>query len=81
MQTTRLTDDDIGKTVVDADGDAVGIVDRVAHGTAYVDPDPGIATKLKAALGWEDESAEDYPLQEAAVSTVTDDEIRLRSDL
>jgi hypothetical protein len=81
MQATELTNDDVGKTVVDGSGDEVGIVARYEHGTAYVEPDPGIATKLKTTLGWDDESEEDYPLQAASVATVTDDQIRLRSDL
>jgi hypothetical protein len=82
MQTTQFTDDDVGKTVVNGDGDDVGIVSAVKHGTAYVDPDPGITTRITAALGWENIDDEDgYPLQEEAVATVTDDEVRLRSDL
>ena len=82
MQTTQFTDDDVGKTVVNGDGNDVGIVSAVKHGTAYVDPDPGITTKITAALGWENIDDEDgYPLQEEAISTVTDDQIRLKSDL
>lgn len=82
METVQITDDDIGKDVVDADGDTVGIVSGIRHGTAYVDPDPDITTKLKTTLGWEDKDEEEgYPLQEEAVETVTDDEIRLVSDL
>lgn len=82
METVQITDDDIGKDVVDADGDTVGIVSGIRHGTAYVDPDPGITTKVKTALGWDDVDDEDgYPLQEEAVETVTDDEIRVTSDL
>jgi len=81
MSTVQITDDDVGKTVVDADGDQVGIVSAVRHGTAYVDPDPGITTKLKTKLGWEDRDDDGYPLQEPAVDTVTDDQVRLRSDL
>jgi hypothetical protein len=81
MRTVQLTDDDVGKTVVDGDGDEVGIVSAVEHGTAYVDPDPGITTKLKTKLGWEETDDDAYPLQERAIETVTDDRIRLRSDL
>ncbi|MDX1747382.1 MAG: PRC-barrel domain containing protein [Halobacteriales archaeon] len=82
MSTVQITDDDVGKTVVDADGEEVGIVSAVEYGTAYVDPEPGITTKLKTKLGWEDRDEEaDYPLQEPAVETVTDDQVRLRSDL
>ncbi|WP_318567069.1 PRC-barrel domain containing protein [Salinigranum marinum] len=82
MSTVQITDDDIGKAVVNAEGDNVGIVSAVRYGTAYVDPDPGIKTRLTAALGWDDIDDEDgYPLQERAIATITDDQIRLRSDL
>ncbi|MBX0322061.1 PRC-barrel domain containing protein [Halomicroarcula sp. F13] len=82
MSTVELTNDDIGKDVVAADGTDVGIVSGYRYGTAYVDPDPGLTTKLKTALGWEDtDEDEGYPLQEASIDSVTDDEIRLRSDL
>lgn len=82
MQTVQFNDDDVGKTVVNGNGTDVGLVTAVEHGTAYVDPDPGITTKITAALGWENVDEEDgYPLQEQAVATVTEDEIRLRSDL
>lgn len=74
-----ITESEEGKPVVDSDGNKVGIVSSVEHGTAYVDPDPGITEKLLSKMGWEDTDEEDYPLQEARVASVTDDEIRLRS--
>ena len=81
MNATRITDDDVGKTVVDGGGEAIGIVSAVSDGTAYVDPDPGVADRLKATLGWEDRDEESYPLRERAVATITDERIQLRSDL
>ena len=82
MATAQITDDEVGKDVVAGNGDQVGIVSAVEHGTAYVDPDPGLTTKLQTKLGWEDRpDDEGYPLQEQAIDTVTDDEIRLQSDL
>lgn len=82
MQTVQITDDDVGKEVVESDGDTVGLVSGIRHGTAYVDPDPGLATKLKTKLGWEDiDEEEGYPLQEAKIDTITDEEVRLTSDL
>ena len=78
----EMTDDDVGKSVV-LDGETVGRVVDVRHGTAYVDPDPGIVETIEAKLGWTDASEEEgtYPLQEETIETVTDDEIRLRSNL
>lgn len=78
---TQFTDGDVGKRVVNADGDEVGMVADVEHGTAHVEPDPGITDSIKATLGWSDSGESTYPLQEEAVSRVTDDEIRLEGDL
>ncbi|WP_276299170.1 PRC-barrel domain containing protein [Halorussus lipolyticus] len=76
----EFSEDDEGKSVV-ADGEEVGIVSEVEHGTAYVDPDPGITDKIKAKLDWGERDEDTYPLQEQAVDSITDDEIRLRSNL
>jgi hypothetical protein len=73
-----FTDDDEGKKVINADGETVGLVSEVTHGTAYVDPDPGIAEKLMSKLGWSDRDDDDYPLQESAVDRVDDDAVHLR---
>ncbi|MDS0284593.1 PRC-barrel domain containing protein [Haloarcula onubensis] len=78
---SKVSEDEVGKDVVDAQGDQVGIVSAVKHGTAHVDPEPGITDKIRTTLGWEDTDEEDYPLQEEAIDTITDDEIRLESGL
>ena len=77
----QFTDDDVGKTVVNANGDDVGIVAEVDHGTAHVEPDPGITDTIKAKLGWSGRDTETYPLQEGAVAEVTGDAVRLEGDL
>ena len=74
-----ITENAEGKTVV-RDGDTIGVVTEVDHGTAYVEPDPGLTEKVRGMLGWSDDE-DAYPLQESAIDVVTDDEIRLRSDL
>lgn len=76
----RFSEDDEGKSVVMGD-EKVGMVTSVEHGTAYVDPDPGITDRIKATLDWGDRDEDTYPLQEDAVDTITDDEVRLRSTL
>lgn len=76
-----FADDDVGKSVVNAAGEEVGLVTAVEHGTAHVEPDPGITDTIKATLGWEGTNEDTYPLQEHAVDRVTDDEIRLEGDL
>lgn len=75
---TTLTDDAVGKDVIDANGEQIGMVTSVEYGTAHVDPDPGLTDKFKAKLGWEDSDDEEYPLQEESIERVTDDEIHLR---
>ncbi|WP_266077530.1 PRC-barrel domain containing protein [Haladaptatus caseinilyticus] len=77
MAATQITDDDEGKKVVDQNGDEVGIVSDVQHGTAHVNPNPGLTDKLKSKLGWGDADEDTYPLQDEMVQSVTDDEIRL----
>lgn len=77
MTRHSFTEDDEGTPVVNADGDRVGMVSGVRGGTAYVDPDPGLADSLLATLGWENVDEGDYPLDPAKVAEVTDDEIRL----
>ncbi|WP_135366506.1 PRC-barrel domain containing protein [Halosimplex halophilum] len=74
---TTLSDDDQGKPVVDDNGEKVGVVSDVRGGTAHVDPDPGVTDKVKSRLGWSDADADDYPLADDEIATVTDDEIRL----
>ncbi|MFC6725890.1 PRC-barrel domain containing protein [Halobium palmae] len=73
----NFDDSDEGKEVVDADGDTVGRVVSVEHGTAHVDPDPGITETVMSKLGWGDSDEETYILQEANVAEITDDEVRL----
>jgi hypothetical protein len=74
---TELTDSDEGKKVIGADGNEVGRVVEVSHGTAHVDPDPDISDTIMTKLGWGSRSEDTYPLQEEKIDSVTDDEIRL----
>ncbi|SEO56887.1 hypothetical protein SAMN04487948_103273 [Halogranum amylolyticum] len=76
---TNITEDDEGKPVVGADGEEVGRIVSVEHGTAYVEADPGLTDTVMAKLGWGDSDEESYPLQEGSVERVTDDEIRLKA--
>jgi hypothetical protein len=75
----NFTEDDEGKTVVNDQGDEVGIIADVEHGTAYVDPDPGLTDKIKSKLGWDDRDEDTYPLQSESVASVDDDAVRLGS--
>ncbi|MBX0288227.1 PRC-barrel domain containing protein [Halomicroarcula sp. F28] len=81
MADTQLTETDEGKTVVNADGDEIGVISDFRAGQAYVDPDPGITDKVMSSLGWTDADEEHYALNEDQVEHVTDDEVRLSSGL
>ncbi len=72
-----LTQDDVGKKVVNRDGEQIGMVSAVDHGHIRVDPDPGLADSIKSRLGWMDTDDDDYLLEESHIETVTDDEVRL----
>jgi hypothetical protein len=77
---SEITEEEEGKSVLSSDGEQVGVVIDVQHGTARVKPDPGLTDELKAKVGFGDTDEESYPLQEERIETVTDDEIRLRED-
>ena len=77
----RFSDEDVGKTVYNAADEEVGIVSEVEHGTAHVEPDPGITDTISAKLGWGDAGEGAYPLQEDSVESVTDDAIHLKGGL
>lgn len=69
-----------GKRVVNEDGEKIGVVTAVRNDTAYVDPDPGMAESLTSKLGWGDVDEDDYPLPEAAIERITDEEVHVRRD-
>ena len=73
----NLTDDDEGKEVVTSEGEKIGIVKSVDHGTAHVDPDPGMTDELKAKMGWGDRDKNTYQLDSDSIETVTDDDVRI----
>ncbi|WP_408957233.1 hypothetical protein [Natrinema sp. 74] len=78
--TASLTDDDVGKTVVDVEGKELGIVAKVEDNSAAVDPNPSLAEQALASFGWEGEDGEDYIVTEDMLKRV-DDEVILRGEL
>lgn len=78
-----LSSDDEGKFLVDAEDEQIGIVSEVdtRADVAYVDPDPGIAEAWLEGFGYGDADEDDIRVPFEAVSTVTDDEIRVPRDL
>lgn len=74
---TTLTSADEGKDVLNASGDTIGRVVEVQHGTAHVDPDPGLTDSIMSKLGWAESDEDTYQLDSSAIETVTDDEIHI----
>lgn len=77
MSTEELSEDDIGKDVVNTNGAKVGLVVSVEDGVAQVDVDPNVTDTVKAKIGLSDVSDETFPLNRGDVSAITDDEIRV----
>lgn len=79
MYDSVFAPEDVGKDVVDRDGNILGLVSSVSGGAVYVDPDPGVTNRIRATLGWgvSSESESSYPIEEAIVATVTDRRIRV----
>ena len=75
-----LTDDEVGKTVVDAEGKKLGLVAAVDGGRASVDPNPSVAEHVLATIGWEGEDEEDYEITEEMLDRV-DERVVLRGEL
>ena len=78
MDRTNFTEDDEGKSVMDANGDEIGMVNRVHGGDAFVDPDPGITDAIRSKLGWGQANKDEYRLESYRVDQITDDEIHLK---
>jgi hypothetical protein len=77
MARTDLTERDEGKKVVNADGEAIGMISGFRGGQAYVDPDPGITDEIMSTLGWQDVDEGDYAIDSDHVEHITDDEVHL----
>ncbi|WP_435553017.1 hypothetical protein [Natrinema sp. CGMCC1.2065] len=78
--TVELSRDDQGKDVVDESGQQIGMVAEVEGQTAYVDPEPGLTDRLKARMNWGGHGGDDYPVEAAQISAITDDEVVIRSE-
>ena len=72
-----ITDDETGKQVRSGD-EEIGIVSDVdtETGTLYVEPEPSLADRIKAALDW-GEADESYPVAEDQIEAVDDDVVRI----
>lgn len=77
-----LDDDALGKTVVDAHGDEIGMVTDVRDDgrTISVNTHPGLTDRIRTTLGWGETDDDDYPLSTDAIAEVTEDEIHLKRE-
>ncbi|MCU4750552.1 hypothetical protein OB919_00920 [Halobacteria archaeon AArc-curdl1] len=75
-----LSDDEIGKTVVDAADEELGMVTGVddSGNRIYVDAHPGITERIKATLEWGDVDEDDVPVEANQIQHITDDRIQLK---
>ena len=73
-------EEDKGKTVVNPDGEEVGMVVDVDDGQLYVDPHPSITDRIRTVLGWSDHDDDSYLLGTDHVDHIDDDRVVLRME-
>ena len=75
----QISNDETGKTVVDANGENIGVVDTVdvSGNRIYVDTNHGIGERIMSALGWGD-TDDDYPIPTSEIARITDDTVQLK---
>ena len=72
---SRATDRDVGKPIVDRDGDQIGRVESVTGNRIEVDPDPDTLDRFMSRFGWNDRTGDTYRIDADDVERVTDDEV------
>lgn len=77
---SHVTERDVGKRLLDAGGDEVGMIAGVEGDRIEVDPDPGTFDRVKARFGWKDRDQDTFTIDETEVADVTDDEVTLREN-
>lgn len=70
---------DRNKTVVSADGDEIGTIERVSGNKAYVKPKQGLTDSIRDSLGWTDEQEDTYELMHSEVQQFSGDEVHLKN--
>ena len=78
--TANVSEEDEGKTVIDANGERVGTVHAVDDGAALVDPVTEVDPMLPRILGWIDDPGV-MRVSEQSIETITESQVRLRSNL
>lgn len=75
----RFSDDDIEKTVENANGEVIGTVREIKGDAARVEPRSGVMDSIRAALGWDRAHEDVVTIREDSIGEITDDVIRLES--
>lgn len=75
---TSFTEEDVGKTVLNPNGEPIGMIAGIAGEVARVDPDPGITDTIKAALGWETAGDATFALEPDRVGAIEADAVYVR---
>lgn len=77
----NFNDTDQGKSVMTADGDAVGTIEQVRGSVAHVRPESGLAQNVRQRLGWTKEDEETYQLEKRHVDRIDDRGVHLKGDM
>lgn len=72
------SEEEKGKTVVNPNGDEVGMVVDVQNDQLYVDPHPSITDRIRTVLGWSDHDEDSYLLGSDHIDHIDDDQVVLR---
>ncbi|UPV72959.1 PRC-barrel domain containing protein [Halorussus limi] len=75
--TVALTEDDVDKTVVDAEGEEVGTVVDVHHGAAHVSADEETVEEMQTRLPQGGIDERTYAVHDESVADITDDRLVL----
>ncbi|PSP33756.1 hypothetical protein BRC64_02765 [Halobacteriales archaeon QH_10_67_22] len=75
-----LTNEDVGKDIVDFNENTVGTIESITDGgqTAYVEPHSSITDRVTSALGWDDDDSREMEVYVGQFADVTREEIRLK---
>lgn len=77
---TTPEEQDVGKLVVAANGDEVGMVTAVSEDDVAVDPHPGLTDRALGTLGWTDADDEDVTVDADRIDRITPQAIRLAGE-
>ncbi|QRV13816.1 hypothetical protein JMJ58_12725 [Haloterrigena salifodinae] len=72
---------DVGKSVVNGNGEEVGVVTSVEGDVAHVRPETAAVDSVKSSIGWEGVADAAHPLDTDSVREITDDAVHLEGEL